>query len=224
MVVDDRAGARRSLRRLLQRSGFRVDEACGPRAVALGLAVAPPDAVVLDAGTRGAGGRSALERIRELGDVPVLVVASRPELLGRVAGPGDADDHLARPFRPAELLDRLEAIIQRPSEGLLPGGRYADGWLELDLRAGRALAGGRPAPVGRAGLRLLAALAARAGDPVPAGLLAAAAWPWAPRGPAARLRIQLACLRAALGPGPGGGSPIATLAGDRYRYTPPNAT
>ena len=99
-----------------------------------------PSLVLLDVVMPGLDGWQALERIREVSDIPVIMLTSRDSELERVRGlRGGADDYIVKPFSAAELVARVEAVLRRASdardvrhscgrEGLRPGHR--DGRLE----------------------------------------------------------------------------------------------
>src|SRR5438309_1815549 len=105
LVIDDEPDLRALARELLQDLGYVVAEA---RDGAEGLRVLydeRPDAVILDLGMPGMDGWTTLERIRELSDVPILILSSQGGELDRVRGlRAGADDYLVKPFFSEELI------------------------------------------------------------------------------------------------------------------------
>src|ERR687897_3806018 len=77
LVVDDDADIRALLRELLERRGFSVTEAADGRQALQELYGRRPDLVLLDVGMPGMDGWTTLERIRELSDVPVVMLTAR---------------------------------------------------------------------------------------------------------------------------------------------------
>lgn len=116
LVVEDDALLRRSLGRLLEASGHRVDFAArGREALALAL-TEPPDVMVLDIGLPDLSGHDVCRALREQADrhVPVLMLTARGELKDKLAGfDAGADDYLPKPFDGEELVARCQALSAR---------------------------------------------------------------------------------------------------------------
>jgi len=89
-------------------------------------------------------GFEVLRRIRAVNRVPVIMLTARGEEVDRVVGlEMGADDYLAKPFSPRELVARIRAVLRRmPGETAAPAGLILWGPLRLDLRARRAEVGG----------------------------------------------------------------------------------
>src|SRR6478609_7710922 len=114
LVVEDDADIADVLRRSLRNEGYEVKtSADGVDAldVAAGFA---PDAVVLDLGLPRLDGVEVCRRLREEGDVPILILTARDALDSRVQGlDSGADDYLVKPFERDELLARMRALMRR---------------------------------------------------------------------------------------------------------------
>jgi two-component system response regulator MprA len=156
LVVDDDPSVREALALLLDLNGFDVDTACDGREAIRTMAVASPDAVILDVLMPGIDGIEVCRRMRAIGDrTPVLMLTARTEVGERVAGlEAGADDYLAKPFAREELVARLRALLRRTGwEGHDTTLRFDD--LELDPALHEARRGARTLELTRTEFLLL---------------------------------------------------------------------
>lgn len=135
------------------------------------LAAGGVDVVLLDVMMPGLDGLDVLRRIRQQSAVPVLMLTARGDETDRVVGLElGADDYLAKPVYPRELLARVRAVLRRTS----PRGedrRIVVGDLEIDPEGRQARLGGQPLTLTALEFDLLVALAERAGRVVPRDVL-----------------------------------------------------
>lgn len=141
LVVDDDPGLRTLLEAYLGDSGFVVETAMDGPAMWQALECGMPDAIVLDLMLPGEDGLSLARRLRSQSNVPILMLSARGEEIDRVVGlEMGADDYLAKPFSPRELLARLRALLrrsqgQREAEAETPSAGF--GPYQLDVASHR---------------------------------------------------------------------------------------
>ena len=117
LIVDDDERIRGLLRKFLQRNGFLVSvarDASHARSVLSGLEF---DLIVMDVMMPGEDGVALTRALRETLETPILLLTAKGETEDRIAGlEAGADDYLAKPFEPKELLLRINAILRRMPE------------------------------------------------------------------------------------------------------------
>lgn len=114
LLVDDEAIVREVVERYLRQEGFRVEQAAdGPEALRR-FAAARPDLVVLDLMLPGVDGLEVCRRIRAQSNVPIVMLTAKGDETDTVIGLGvGADDYVAKPFSPRELVARIKAVLRR---------------------------------------------------------------------------------------------------------------
>ena len=138
LVVDDHRDIRDLLARFLTKHGLRASVAETAGAARKAMQAADIDLIVLDIMMPGEDGLSLTRFIRETKDIPVILLTAMGEETDRIVGlEVGADDYVAKPFNPRELLARIKAVLRRAQT--LPRARQAghgrlgfDRWV-LDL-------------------------------------------------------------------------------------------
>lgn len=162
LVVDDDAKIVSLVRTYLEREGFRVVTASDGRSALQAYADLHPRLIVLDLMLPELDGLALMRIIRERSAVPIVMLSARGATQDRVFGIHEgADDYLAKPFSPAELVVRVKAVLRRSTNG--GGHPQARGVLEhvdltIDLDRVELRRGRESVPVTPAEFRLLVAL------------------------------------------------------------------
>jgi DNA-binding response OmpR family regulator len=137
----------------------------GPRGL-VALRKSRPDVVLLDLMLPGMDGLDVCRKIRataEWSGLPVIMLTAKGEDVDKVVGlEVGADDYLAKPFNPRELLARIRAVLRRASPAATPA-RLRVGRLELDFAAREVTVGGRRRVLTHHEFELLATLARATG-------------------------------------------------------------
>lgn len=122
LVVDDDARLPVLLKRFLEEQGYRVRSAANTEQMDRLLEREHFHLVVLDLMLPGEDGLTACQRLREAGNqIPVIMLTAKGDECSRIQGlEGGADDYLAKPFNPRELLARIRAVLRR-RKPLVPG-------------------------------------------------------------------------------------------------------
>jgi DNA-binding response OmpR family regulator len=115
LLLDDEAGFREAIAEYLETAGYLVDQLEAPWQLDEALSRKPPAALLLlDLGLPGEDGRSVLMRLRAASDLPVILISGRIDTVDAViALELGADDVVAKPVEPRELVARIEAVLRR---------------------------------------------------------------------------------------------------------------
>ncbi len=167
LIADDEALMRRLEADYLKRAGHDVLEAeDGEQAVTLFKATPGIELVTLDIMMPVTDGWEACRRIREISDVPVVLVSARSQDFDQLTGfESGADDYITKPFSPAILVKRIEVLLKRRSGAALPkkDNRVHIGELILDTNAHELTLGGVPVELTLKEYKILAMLTASIG-------------------------------------------------------------
>jgi DNA-binding response OmpR family regulator len=223
LVVEDDPDIALALRLLLSRAGHQVAHAKDGRAGLRDAYTERPDLVILDIGLPGMDGWQVLERLRDVSDVPVLLLTAHGQESDKVRGlRGGADDYLTKPFTNAELVARVEALLRR-SAGTASWADevYDDGVLRIDPAARRTYVDGSEVRLTPTEFRLLNVLVRHAGAVLSPNQLLAQAWDDPTGIGPERVKFAVLRLRRKLGWTDPDASPIESVRGFGYRYRRP---
>jgi DNA-binding response OmpR family regulator len=220
LVVDDEPDIRTLLRSLLERAGYAVDEAEDGRSGLRAFYGSTPDLVILDVTMPELDGWGTLERLRDLSDVPVIMLTARDSELERVRGlTRGADDYVAKPFGRQELLARVQALLRRT------GGRrreleerYADAFLAIDYPNRAVSVQNRPVSLTPLEFKLLAAFVQHPDQVLSRDRLLDLVWGDHVGVSGDQVKLYVGYLRRKLAPEAPEAAPIETVRGFGYRY------
>jgi len=171
LIVDDDERIRALLQKYLVRNGFFVTPARDAAHAGRLLAGLDFDLIVLDVMMPGEDGIAFTARLRGEGvTTPILLLTARGETENRIAGlEAGADDYLAKPFEPKELLLRINAILRRmpqpAAESLMP--KYLSlGPVRYDVERGELWEGDRPVRLTATEVQLMRIFSASPGEPI----------------------------------------------------------
>ena len=165
LVVDDDARLRDLLKEYLANSGFRVSAALSAADARRKMNHVVFDLIVLDLMMPGETGLQFAETLRVNDSVPILMLTAMGEAESRIQGlEAGADDYLAKPFEPRELVLRINSILRRLPRGADPTPATARlGDVLFDMARDELSRAGQPIPLTSGEQRLLHMLAERPG-------------------------------------------------------------
>src|SRR6266436_2151036 len=128
LVIDDDPRLRELLVRYLTEQGFQVQALADARELDKKLQRDPPHLLVLDLMLPGEDGLTVCRRLRGAGEmVPIIMLTAKGEDVDRIVGlEMGADDYLAKPFNPRELVARIHAVLRRQAPAQAPGAPSAE--------------------------------------------------------------------------------------------------
>jgi two-component system, OmpR family, response regulator ResD len=224
LVVDDEPTITEVVSRYLERAGYETRSAADG-AVALELAgQARPDLVVLDLMLPGMDGLEVMRRLRASGNghrVPVILLTAKGEPVDRVIGlRRGADDYVAKPFAPAELVARVDAVLRRAD----PEPEFEEpivfGELELDPLARRVTVRGEEAGLTVREYDLLLHLMRHPGQVFSRDQLMDSVWQYSFYSDTSTVTVHVRRLRAKIEEDPSNPRWLQTVWGVGYRFQP----
>lgn len=220
LVVDDEPELRQMLRRYLEAEGFDVTEANDGEKALSRINDARPELIVLDVGLPGSDGFTVLQEIRKVSDVPVIMLTARAEEVDRVVGLTiGADDYMAKPFSPRELVARVRAVLRRGVRGRVETDeRLEFEGLTLDLAGRQVEVDGKTVELSALEFDLLAGLASVPGRVFTRAQLLERVWGWDYFGPERVVDVHIGNIRKTLGDEAADPRFIGTVRGVGYKF------
>jgi DNA-binding response OmpR family regulator len=217
LLIDDDPTLLHLLGQYLHESGFNVVEAASGL-IGLRLAYSEkPDLVLLDVMLPGMDGWEVCARLRELTDLPIIMLTAKTTEADKLRGFRlGVDDYVTKPFSFAELVARIQAVIGRAKSNRKETGYIAHGEILLDLEKYQASLGGRTLVLTPTEFRLLETLVRRKGKVASDADLMREVWGDYRNDPAL-VRRYILILRKKLEPDPANPIWIRTVRGFGYR-------
>jgi len=223
LVVDDEPDITALVAYHLAKEGYRVTTAANGTDALRSAREERPDLVVLDLMLPGLSGYDILSELRrreETREVGVILLTARKEEPDRIKGLSlGADDYLAKPFSPKELVLRVAAILRRlAAPAVASGGRLAAGPVTLDRGAHRVTVSGKEVELTATEFRLLDKLIERRDKVLSRTQLLESVWRAQPDIQTRTVDMHVQRLRAKLGDA---GEWVETVRGVGYRFREP---
>ena len=151
LVVDDEKRIIDLAQMYLEQDGFRVISTTNGTSAWRTILKDEPNLVVLDLMLPGMDGLEVCRRVREVSDVPIIMLTARSDDIDKIVGLElGADDYLTKPFNPRELVARIRAILRRSDRS----GAHEDGPSEISIGNLQINLHGREVRVGERGIDL----------------------------------------------------------------------
>ena len=221
LVVDDEPRMTRFIRMNLELEGYRVIEAHNGLDALEKARTDLPDLVILDVMMPELDGFETLETLREVSNVPVIMLTVRSDEEDKVRGlEMGADDYVTKPFGARELASRVKAVLRRtqgpvtPEEAVL----RIDDRLSIDYNSREVIVEGQRIKLRPTEFRMLYHLIENAGWVVPHETLLAKVWGYEYREELQYLRLYITYLRQKIEPDPSHPRYISTERGVGYRF------
>ncbi len=222
LVVDDDPPSVKMISFLLREEGYDVVSADnGVTALEL-IDREPPDLVILDVMMPHLDGFEVCRRMRQKVDVPIIFLSAKGETVDKVTGLQlGADDYLAKPFEPAELLARVKAVLRRAEAFVGKGikSQLTVGDLTLDPVTNQAVfADGRKVDLTPIEFKLLYCLMRNAGRILSHDLLLSAVWGYDYEGYSNQIAVYIRRLRMKIEQKPEQPKMLTTVRGLGYKF------
>ncbi len=218
LLIDDDQTLLHLLGEYLRESGFEV---CGAGSGAAGLRLAfneHPDLVLLDVMLPGMDGWEVCARLREMSDMPVIMLTAKTSEADKLRGFRlGVDDYVTKPFSFAELAARIQAVLARAAAGGAKSGYVAYGGVRLDTEKFQAVFDGKSLDLTPTEYRLLEALVRRAGKVASEQELVQEVWGRYRSEDTALVRRYILMLRKKIEADPSNPQHILTVRGFGYR-------
>ncbi len=164
LVVDDEKNIVQLAKMYLTSEGYSVDSAADGSEALDKVKAHRPDIVVLDLMMPKLDGWEVCRRLRQEGDIPVIILTARGDDVDKILGLElGADDYVTKPFNPRELVARVKAVLRRYDPGERLTRRLSVGDVEIDIDKREVNVAGKPVTLRAKEFDLLTAFAKHVG-------------------------------------------------------------
>jgi two-component system, OmpR family, alkaline phosphatase synthesis response regulator PhoP len=222
LLVEDEPGLSLTVSDLLGAEGYQVDTAMDGLTGLKKAVNRELDLIILDVMLPGKNGLQICRELRQQGcDTAILMLTAKTQVTDRVVGLKlGADDYLAKPFDPAELLARVEALLRRvKKKGPAPVARFDFNNVEADFESGQVRKNGEVVSMAAKELQLLRYLVDRRGTVVTREDLLQHVWEYQSEVSSRTIDVHIAWLRQKLEENPQTPKYIHTVRGVGYRFS-----
>ena len=223
LVVDDEPTIAEVVSRYLQRAGYRTQVAADGAHALASASAHRPDLVVLDLMLPRIGGLDVMRRLREQDQrrLPIILLTAKGEESDRIVGLRlGADDYVIKPFSPAELVARVDAVLRRVEAPVEDHPAIEFGELRIEPASRRVLVRGTDAQLTGREFELLQFLVRHPGQVFSRNQLMDAVWQYAFYTDTSTVTVHVRRLRAKLEPDPADPRHLQTVWGVGYRFQP----
>jgi len=219
LVVDDESNILRFVRANLRAGGYEVASAMTGTEALAQFEAANPNVIVLDIMLPEIDGLEVCRRIRNVSDVPIIIVTAKDDIQDAVEGlNAGADDYITKPFAVEELLARINAVMRRAKSNVIqmPADKIRLGNLLIDLSQRQVVVGGQTVHLTPTEFKLLTILASNPEKVVSHEELLLTTWGHEYKDCTHYLRVSIGRLRQKIESDPGNPEVIVTCSGVGY--------
>ncbi len=219
LVVDDESNILRFVRANLRASGFEVASATSGTEALEQFQAVNPNVIVLDIMLPEIDGLEVCRRIRQVSDVPIVMITAKDDIQDAVEGlNAGADDYITKPFAVEELLARINAVLRRAKANIAQtnADKIRIGNLLIDMAQRQAIVNDHPVHLTPIEFKLLTYLANNVDKVVPHEELLVAVWGSEYKDCTHYLRVSIGRLRQKIETDPGNPEYIVTCSGVGY--------
>ena len=211
LICDDDKDIVSALRIYLTSEGYRTVEACNGEEAIAAVHNHNIDLILMDVMMPKLDGIRATAKLREEGNIPIILLTAKSEDSDKVLGLNiGADDYITKPFSSGELLARVRAALRNnrfsANEGRLPGGKFFIKDLQIDYDARQVYIKGEPIKLTQTEYNIVALLSENCGKMMTYVAILKAIWgDSADEGSIKKLQVNMANIRRKIGDKPGEG-------------------